>query len=68
MRLQNELRKIGALGERTDAIANIGAVDVHLRPLRPIGGGKADLFEQALENCVQAPGTNVFDGRVDFFG
>src|SRR6516225_10474861 len=53
-RSENEFGQIGVLRERADLVADIGAVDLDESTLRPVRGGKADLFQQPFEDCVQA--------------
>ena len=54
--------------ERADLVADIGAVDLDESTLGPVRGGKADLFQQPFEDCVQAPGADILDRGVDLLG
>src|ERR1700733_2721746 len=65
---QNEFRQVGVLGERADLGADIVAVDRHGGIGRLVGGGEADLLEQALQHRMEAPRADILDRGVDLFG
>ncbi len=58
--LQDKLRQVGILGEFADVLVDHIGIDGDGFALA-VGGGVADVFQQAFHNRLQAAGTNILD-------
>src|SRR5262249_49485656 len=62
--LQDEFAEVGVLGEGRDAFLHVLGVDGD-GGAGAVGGGEADVLEQALHDRVEAAGADVLDRGID---